>query len=896
MQSVDTKIRIMLQRKRWFGVGLVLLLGWAAMAWASHGPEKHRLVAVFPENFPPVFQVTGNNVPTGFGIEVMEELAARAKLHIVYRPTRTWAETLAAVREGRADLIPNLGVTPERQKDFDFSLPLMRLPVSVFVRAEARDIDSLDDLIQKGRTIASVKTNVAYDLLRGRTDVSLRSYDTLSEAFVGLQTGEVDALIYPDSTIDQFARQLGLSDRIRRVGPPLAVLDRAVAVRNGNAALLAALNREIETFVGTPRYRTIYERWYGAPPPFWTTARVLYLVAGLFGFMLAVGVYARLRLLARVNAFNSAVLDTAVEGILTLDVHGAVRSANRAAERIFRRDKGDLVGSAARTLLTEVEAERLHRRLRQLPHQSVRPLDNAMESVGLRPGGETFPIRLGVALTSVGGEQMFVCTVHDLTEQRRAEHEAEFLSDHDPVTGLLNQRGALLVLANLIALARRTRRPLTCLDLGLERFTQINDMYGRQVGDTLLVQVAEFLRQHVRGSDVVSHSDDSRDGGGGATHGAVADDTLVARLGGSRFLLVLPDTDEAGARIVADKLLAGLVHLDLAVQDEPLHVGGRVGIVCHPAHGANAEELVSCAEIALRQAQEHPLDTVVAFNAELREQETRTHYWLQRLHAAIEERRLVLHFQPVLHIGNGTVHHYEALVRMQEPDGTLVLPGEFIPAAEASGLIARIDYRVLELAFSHLAGIEAADKDISLAVNISGAHFGDDTLFRWLARVFEEGGVTPGHMLFEITETAAVRNLLRAKAFMEPLKILGCRFALDDFGVGFTSFAHLRALPVDMVKIDGSFVRDLSTNPENRALVKAMTEVAHSLGKQVVAEYVESAEILAVLRELKVDYAQGFYIGRPGPELAEVNLPSPPRRARSAADASATKARRESRR
>ncbi len=886
-----------LSRHRWLTtLVLVVMLGGSAAAWASHGPEKRTLIAVFPENFPPVFQVTGNNVPTGFGIEIMEELAARGELHIVYRPTRTWAETLAAVREGRADLIPNLGVTPERQKDFDFSLALTRTSVSVFVRAETRDIDNLDDLIQKGRTIASVKTNVAYDLLRGRTNVPLRGYDTLSEAFVALQTGAVDALIYPDSTIEQFARQLDLSDRIRRVGPPLTVLERAVAVRKGNATLLAALNREVETFVGTPRYRTIYERWYGAPPPFWTTERVLALVASLIGLMLVVGIIVRVHLLQHANAFNSAVLDTAVEGILTLDTEGIVRSTNSATERIFGRDKSDLVGSAARTLLTEVEAERLHQRLRQLLHQPVRPLDNAMESVGRRPGGEMFPIRLGVALTSVGGKQMFVCTVHDLTEQRRAEHEAEYLTDHDPVTGLLNQRGALLVLANLIALARRTRRRLACLDLGLERFTQINDMYGRQVGDTLLMQVAEFLRQHVRDSDVVSRSDDSRDGGGRAAHEAVTDDTLVARLGGSRFLLMLPDTDEAGARTVADKLLTGLAHLDLVVQDEPLRIGGRAGIACHPAHGANAEELVSCAETALRQAQKHPLDTVVAFNAELREQETRTHYWLQRLHAAIEERRLVLHFQPVLHIGNGTVHHYEALVRMQEPDGTLVLPGEFIPAAEASGLIARIDYRVLELAFSHLAGIEAADKDISLAVNISGAHFGDDTLFRWLARVFEEGGVTPGHMLFEITETTAVRNLLRAKAFMEPLKMLGCRFALDDFGVGFTSFSHLRALPVDMVKVDGSFVRDLSTNPENRALVKAMTEVAHSLGKQVVAEYVESAEILAVLRELKVDYAQGFYIGRPGPELAEVSLPSPPRRARSAANASATKARRESRR
>lgn len=852
MQSVGTKIRIMLQSKRRFDVGLVLLLVWAATAWATHGPERHTLVAVFPEQFPPVYQVTGNNVPTGFGIEIMEELAAGAKLHIVYRPVRTWEETLSALRQGRADLIPNLGITPERRKDFDFSLPLTRAPVSVYVRAETRDVADLDELIQKGRTIASVKTNVAYDLLRHRTDAPPRVYDTLSEAFVALQTGAVDALIYPDSAIEQFARQLDLSHRIRRIGPPLAVIERAVAVRKGNTELLALLNREIEAVVGTTRFQAIHERWYGAPPPFWTTERVAYLIAGLLGIMLAVGGYARLRLLRRANAFSSAVLDTAVEGILTLDTEGRVRSANPAAERIFGRGKREFAGSAIRDLLIDIEAEQLQRRLRQMLRLSPTGAHNAWESMGRRPGGEPFPIRLGIAPTSVGGESLFVCTVHDLTEQRRAEREAEYLADHDPVTGLLNQRGIVLVLTNLVELARRHRRPLACLNLGIERFVQINELYGRQAGDAILVQVGEFLRNAVRGADLVGREDE----------------TLVARLGGNRFLIVLPETGEAGARTVAEKLLTGLARLSHAAGGETLRLTGKIGVACYPEHGASAEELVSRAEITLRQAQEHPVDAILTFSAELRERETRTHYRLQRLHAAIEERRLVLHFQPVLRLADDAVHHYEALVRMQETDGTLVLPGEFIPAAERSGLITRIDYRVLELAFSHLAGLEAAGRDITLAVNISGEHLGDDALLRWLTRVFEEGGVTPGRLLFEITETTAVRNLLRAKSFMEPLKALGCRFALDDFGVGFTSFAHLRSLPVDTVKIDGSFVRDLPTNPENRALVKAMTEVAHSLGKEVVAEYVESAGILAVLRELGVDYAQGFYIGRPGPEFA----------------------------
>ncbi len=833
---------------------LFLLAIWPTTLPAAHGPANRTLVAVFPEQFPPVFQVTGNNVPTGFGIEVMEELAARAGLHIVYRPTRTWEQARDALFAGDADLIPNLGITPARQKDFDFSLPLTRTPVSAYVRADTRDVKRLDDLIAKGRAIASGRINVVHEVLGGRAGIQLRDYDTIGEMLTALDRGEVDAVVYPEPTVEQMAHQLNLTHRIRRLAPPLATLDRAVAVRKGNAALLAILNREIVAFTGTPHYRALYERWYGTPPPLWTGERVAVLVAAVLLLAIGFGIYARYRLIKRANAFNSAVLNTAAEGILTLDAHGIVRSANRAAERMFRREAGGLGGAALRALFTEIEAVQLHRRLRELLRRPAGQSNLALESTGLRADGETFPIRLGIAPAKIGAERLFVCTVHDLTDQRRAEHEAEYLTDHDPVTGLLNQRGILLVLANLLELARRNRRPLACLNLGIERFVQINEMYGRQVGDAILVQVGGFLRRAVRGADLVGRDEE----------------TLIARLGGNRFLIVLPETGETGARTVAEKLLAGLGHLTHEVRGELLHLTGKVGVTCYPEHGASAEELVSRAEITLRQAQEHPLDAILVFSAELREQETRTHYWLQRLHTAIEEGRLVLHFQPVLCIADGTVRHYEALVRLQEPDGTLILPGDFIPAAEKSGLITRLDYRVLELAFSHLAGLEAAGRDVSLAINISGAHLGDDALFRWLKRVFGEGGVTPGRVLFEITETAAVRNLLRAKAFMEPLTALGCRFVLDDFGVGFTSFAHLRALPVDTVKIDGSFVRDLPENPQNRALVKAMTEVAHSLGKQVVAEYVESADILAVLRELGVDYAQGFYIGRPGPELTFV--------------------------
>jgi EAL domain-containing protein (putative c-di-GMP-specific phosphodiesterase class I) len=203
------------------------------------------------------------------------------------------------------------------------------------------------------------------------------------------------------------------------------------------------------------------------------------------------------------------------------------------------------------------------------------------------------------------------------------------------------------------------------------------------------------------------------------------------------------------------------------------------------------------------------------------------------------------------------------------------MPNDFIPAAERYGLIGRIDYRVLELAFSHLAAFEDSPEKISLAINLSAAHIGNDALARFLETLFETGAVSAKNIIFEITETTALQNLGKARAFMDPLKALGCRFALDDFGVGFTSFAQLRELPVDIVKIDGMFVRELPHKPQDQALVKSITDIAHSLEKQVVAEFVENAEILGLLDEYGVDYAQGYHIGKPAPELLSASVGSP---------------------
>lgn len=829
---------------------------------AEEGDGKQRtLIAVFPSHFLPVFDTTKNDVPTGFGIEVMEEIAARAGLRIHYRSLPSWQATLAALESGQADLIPNLGIIPERKRKIDFSLPIMRMPVSLYVRTELTHIRGLQDLADQNRSVAVVRTNVAEGMLNNYPGIQPKTYESIRDALVALQADNVDAMIYPAFVVDKLAQELDLTTHFEKTGEPVAVIERAIAVQKGNQALLDRLNPVIKEFVNTPKYLEIYERWYGAAPPFWNTTRVTYLIAAILGITLLLGFYTRFRILnganeklRAANELNAAVLATAVEGILTLDEKGVVRSANKAAERIFGIKLEAGSGITINSLLTNAEAAQLLSHLGHLGWSTVENswrgiANNVWESMGMRPGNEIFPIRLGIAPTIVGTERLFVCTIHDMTEQRRAENQVEYLADHDSITGFLNQRGITLVMGNLLELLRHQQKTLACLHVGLSRFAQINDTYGRQTGNAVMIQIGNFLSQRLR---EINDSDQQTS-------------LSVARLGGSRFLLVLPEYDLAKARALAETLLTGLARLDIQAGHERLRVDAKAGIAIFPEHGTTAEELIAHVESALLNAQEQRVGLISVYSHEMHNQETLAEQWLQRLHVALERHDFVLHYQPVIKVASGRLSHYEGLIRMTQANGGLIPPGEFIPVAERTGLIARVDYMAMEMAFSQLAALDAQGLDMKLAVNISAAHLGDDALFRWLERVFAEDTALPARLIFEITETTAVHNIARAKAFMEPLRVLGCRFALDDFGVGFTSFTHLRSLPVDTVKIDGSFVRDLATNPENQSLVKAMTEVAHSLGKQVVAEFVESAEILEILRALGVDYAQGYHIGRPAP-------------------------------
>ncbi|MBS1218495.1 MAG: signal transduction protein [Proteobacteria bacterium] len=237
--------------------------------------------------------------------------------------------------------------------------------------------------------------------------------------------------------------------------------------------------------------------------------------------------------------------------------------------------------------------------------------------------------------------------------------------------------------------------------------------------------------------------------------------------------------------------------------------------------------------------------------------------WAARVRDMLEQDRFKLVYQPILSVHDGRVCEYEALMRMVCDDGQIILPGGFMPAAERFGLIHSVDRWVVNKAITHLAELRSTGHRVSFAINLSGRAFEDAELLPLIRALLKDTGLEPDQLTFEITETAAIANLAAATKFISALKDIGCHFALDDFGSGFCSFTYLKHLPVDKLKIDGSFVQNLATSPVDQAMVQSMNQVAHALGKVTIAEYVESAQSLEMLREYGVDFAQGNFLGTP---------------------------------
>ncbi len=484
------------------------------------------------------------------------------------------------------------------------------------------------------------------------------------------------------------------------------------------------------------------------------------------------------------------------------------------------------------------------------------PVGSLRNTLLLRPDGQDAAIEYSVAPihdrwhNHVTGA---ILVFRDVTEMRNLSHQLAYQATHDPLTGLLNRRELEARLQETLAEARRypDQQHWLCY-IDMDQFKVINDTCGHLAGDELLKQVAADLRRHVRRSD------------------------LVARTGGDEFAILLKHCDEAEARDSIERMRKSLHELRFAWDDKSFSVSASFGLVQISDSSGSLYDLLSAADTACYVSKDEGRNRVHVYMADddatsRRQGEMQ---WVHRIHEALSEDRFVLYYQTIAPLQQRREkRHCEILVRMLNPDGSLVPPMAFIPGAERYNLMADIDRWVIRNTLTALAGLRVSEPHIPemVSINLSTQSLCDDDLLPFVLNQLERTGVEPRRICFEITETAAIANLSRARQFITALQARGCRFSLDDFGSGLSSFGYLKSLPVDFLKIDGGFVRDILDDPIDLALVESINQIGHILDIRTIAEYVENDRIAAVLRRLGVDYAQGYAIDRPAPlaELAE---------------------------
>src|SRR5581483_10710748 len=479
-----------------------------------------------------------------------------------------------------------------------------------------------------------------------------------------------------------------------------------------------------------------------------------------------------------------------------------------------------------------------------------RAIESPATRLLVRNDGTEIPLVISAApIRDRGGDITGVVLVlHDVSRERQYAAKLSYQASHDSLTGLINRVEFEQRLGLALKSVMQHGRHHALMYLDLDQFKVVNDTCGHAAGDQLMRQVSALLQRRLREGDT------------------------LARLGGDEFGVLLENCPADHALRIADELRQAVGDFHFAWENRSLNIGVSVGVVNIEDGLFTLADVMSAADAACYMAKEKGRNRVQVYHRGDTELSIRhgEMEWVARLQKALDEDRFALYAQDIVEVNapRGGSVHCELLVRMIDERGDTVPPGAFIPAAERYNLMPVIDRWVIRTAFATLARLRvdgSGDKFELCTINVSGSSVGDERFLDFIREQFERFSVAYKAICFEITETAAIANLQGATRFMQELKALGCWFSLDDFGAGMSSFAYLKHLPVDFLKIDGSFVKDMAEDVIDRAMVEAIHSVGHVMGKQTIAEFVESERVMSALREIGVDFAQGYWIGKPRP-------------------------------
>lgn len=441
--------------------------------------------------------------------------------------------------------------------------------------------------------------------------------------------------------------------------------------------------------------------------------------------------------------------------------------------------------------------------------------------------------------------------INELAERKVVDAKLKYLVVHDELTSLLNRQNFENQLRLILNRSNLLNHHAALLFIDVDRFSLINELEGFETGDNLLIDIVSLIRKMLDRDD------------------------LFARIGSDEFCIFSENKSEQDIKKFADKIRKTVYDFRFFARDVSYSISVSIGVavfnsknfIFHPS------EIISQARQACNMAKENGRNLIWEYNENdsFVQERHRDIYLAPLIRKALVETKFFLVYQPVVDLNNGNISHYEALIRMHGEEVETIYPDEFIPAAERMGLIHSIDLWVISEAIDFLAKLPSEKRHLSIAINLSGFAFQDTSLLPAIKEKLELTWVDAKRITFEITETAAVENFEQTRDMILKIRALGCKFALDDFGAGFCSFNYLKTFPVDYVKIDGQFIRNLLNDETDKVLVKSMADIASKLGKKTIAEFVETPETIVILKEMGIDFVQGYLLGKPSPNILASN-------------------------
>lgn len=548
----------------------------------------------------------------------------------------------------------------------------------------------------------------------------------------------------------------------------------------------------------------------------------------------------------------SAILHSVADGIIATNNQRYIEFMNPVAEKIIGISEEDAKSKSISSIIKIYDENTRHEIL--LPDIDIEN-DNQgtfffKEAVIKKTDGETIPVEGTVASIrdSKSGIEGQVIAIRDISELREMSNKISYQASHDALTGLLNRDAFSQSLKALINTAKKETTEHALIYLDLDQFKLINDTIGHAAGDELLLETTAIVKNVFRSSDI------------------------CARLGGDEFGILLKNTDRETAYIIAERLQNRLKERRLVWQQTAFNIHSSIGLVIIDETSEDIHSVLAAADDACYIAKDEGGRRIRVYKTSDKQFKKRRGemQWVTRLTKALDEDRFELYYQSIKPISrraiSGSKEKLEILIRMVDEEGGIIPPIDFLPAAERYNLMPLIDRWVVKTAiqmYGQINGVNAPKGGRVFTINLSAESMADEHFLEYIQNQLQDSGIAPENFCFEITETVTISNMNTASQFIHELKKIGCTFALDDFGSGFSSFNYLKNMPVDYLKIDGSFVKDMDENKVNSAMVEAINNLGHVMGIETIAEFVRNNTILENLIHLGVDYAQGYEIAKP---------------------------------